>query len=386
MIASMRALLFTASIIVCCSGGSTAQDAPVTATAADWPALVKQRADVFKRLQEIRSTLQEIFSGQRQAKPEEIEKLQKEGQQLVDTLQKEVFPRMYAAAEVLLKQETLDDATADVIAEMAFGSFQQNKFQEAARLADAVAAKNSRNKAATNISGIAHFALQDFESAATTLERAKAEELLIPELGGQYLEVARNYVGYWQKEQEIRAKEAAAEGDQQLPRVALKTSRGDILLELFENEAPNTVANFVSLVEGGFYNGTKFHRVIPAFMAQGGDPNTREGAQGEPGSGGPGYTIKCECDRPDFRRHFAGSLSMAHTEDKDTGGSQFFITHVPTFHLDEKFAPAPHTVFGRVVEGMDVVLAIKKDDVLQSATVVRKRNHEYKPETQADEQ
>ena len=77
---------------------------------------------------------------------------------------------------------------------------------------------------------------------------------------------------------------------------------------------------------------------------------------------------------------------MAHTENKDTGGSQFFITHVPTFHLDEGFAPAPHTVFGRVVEGMDVVLAVQADDVLQSATVVRKRSHEYKPETQPDKE
>jgi cyclophilin family peptidyl-prolyl cis-trans isomerase len=386
MIASLRPCVFTASVIACCFAGATAQDTPVTATAADWPALIKQRAEIFMRLQEIQRAFQEVRAGQRPADPAEIEKLRKEGEQLVTTLQKEVFPKMYAAAGELLKQETLDDATADVIAELAYGSFQQNRFQEAVQLADAVVARNPKNAKAANVSGVVHFALQDFEGAVATLERARTEDLLIPDLGGQYLEVAQKYVDFWRKEQEIRAAEAAAQGDAQLPRVAIKTSRGDILLELFENEAPNTVANFVSLVESGFYNGTKFHRVIPAFMAQGGDPNTKEGAQGEPESGGPGYTIECECYRPDFRRHFAGSLSMAHTADKDTGGSQFFITHVPTFHLDEPFAPAPHTVFGRVVEGMDVALAIKIGDVLQSATVVRKRNHEYKPETRPGEQ
>jgi cyclophilin family peptidyl-prolyl cis-trans isomerase len=386
MIASLRPFVLATSIIVCCYPGATAQDTPATATAADWPALIRQRAEIFMKLQEIQRVFQEVRAGQRPADAAEIEKLRKEGEQLVATLQKEVFPRMHSAARELLKQETLDDATADVIAELAYGAFQQNRFQEAAQLADAVVAKNAGNAKAVNVSGVVHFAQQDFEGAVATLERAKKEDLLIPDLGGQYLEVAPSYVEYWRKEQEIRAKESSAQSDQLLPRVSIKTSRGDILLELFENEAPNTVANFVSLVEGGFYNGTKFHRVIPAFMAQGGDPNTKEGAQGEPGSGGPGYTIKCECYRPDFRRHFAGSLSMAHTEDKDTGGSQFFITHVPTFHLDEPFAPAPHTVFGRVVEGMDVVLAVKIGDVLQSATVVRKRDHDYRPETQAGEQ
>jgi peptidyl-prolyl cis-trans isomerase B (cyclophilin B) len=76
---------------------------------------------------------------------------------------------------------------------------------------------------------------------------------------------------------------------------------------------------------------------------------------------------------------------MAHTADKDTGGSQFFITHLPTYHLDAELAPAPHTVFGRVVEGMDVVLALKMGDAIESASVVRKRSHDYKPETQADQ-
>lgn len=179
-------------------------------------------------------------------------------------------------------------------------------------------------------------------------------------------------------EMEVRRAEAAADD---LPRVKVSTSVGDVVVELFENEAPNTVANFLNLVEKGFYAGTPFHRVIPEFMAQGGDPTGR-------GSGGPGYAIKCETDKPNARKHFRGSLSMAHAG-KDTGGSQFFLTFRPTEHLDGK-----HTVFGRVIEGFDVLSLIRrtqspdgrpipgiKPDTILEAEVVRKRPHDYAPET-----
>ena len=159
-----------------------------------------------------------------------------------------------------------------------------------------------------------------------------------------------------------------------LPRVKLETNKGDIVIELFENEAPNTTANFISLVEKKFYDGLSFHRVLPGFMAQGGDPKGN-------GSGGPGYSIACECYRPDYRKHFRGTLSMAHAG-KDTGGSQFFLTFVPTTHLDGK-----HTAFGRVIEGMDVLAKLQRTeagsqgetDHIEKATVLRKRNHPYEP-------
>ncbi|TWT39060.1 peptidylprolyl isomerase [Blastopirellula retiformator] len=181
------------------------------------------------------------------------------------------------------------------------------------------------------------------------------------------------YREFWKKEQEIRAKEAEADD---LPRVKLTTDHGDIIIELFENEAPQTVANFISLVNKGFYDGLSFHRVLENFMAQGGDP------KGD-GTGGPGYHIYCECYKPNFRRHFSGTLSMAHAG-RDTGGSQFFITFRPTPGLDGK-----HTAFGRVIEGMDVVTDIQRRDpeALDAATpekiikaeVIRDRGHEYKP-------
>jgi cyclophilin family peptidyl-prolyl cis-trans isomerase len=187
----------------------------------------------------------------------------------------------------------------------------------------------------------------------------------------------------WTKEQEIRkAEKEAGEKDpnQKLPRVELTTSKGKIVLELFENEAPNTTANFISLVEKGFYDGTVFHRVLPMFMAQGGDPTGT-------GSGGPGYAIDDECGPkyPKMRKHFRGSISMANAG-ANTNGSQFFLTFVPTKFLDGR-----HTVFGRVAEGIEVLAdiqridpedkeaAIPELDRIIKAKVLNKRNHPYEP-------
>jgi cyclophilin family peptidyl-prolyl cis-trans isomerase len=166
-----------------------------------------------------------------------------------------------------------------------------------------------------------------------------------------------------------------------LPRVRLETSKGVIDVELFENEAPGTVGNFVSLVEKGFYNGVKFHRVIDGFVAQGGDP------KGD-GTGGPGYKIKDETNRLNARQHFRGYLSMANSG-PNSGGSQFFIIYsaARTSHLNGK-----HTVFGRVISGMDVVDKLTRvdssdpetknnqPDVIVKAEVLRKREHAYAPD------
>ena len=182
-----------------------------------------------------------------------------------------------------------------------------------------------------------------------------------------------SYVELWPFEQVIRSTEEAADD---LPRVELITARGRIVLELFENEAPNTVANFISLVEAGFYDGTKFHRVIQNFMAQGGDPNTKPGATGIPGQGGPGYRIPDEHTRQGARNHFAGSLAMANTGSPHSGGSQFFLTHEPRPDLNGKY-----TVFGRLIEGLDVARGLKINDLLVSAIVLRKRDHDYNPDS-----
>src|SRR2546421_1944788 len=135
------------------------------------------------------------------------------------------------------------------------------------------------------------------------------------------------------------------------------TSRGQIVCDLFAKDAPGTVNNFVFLARDRFYDGTKFHRVIPDFMVQGGDP---EGS----GRGGPGYKFADEVDpKKNPNKHKVGSLSMANAG-PNTNGSQFFITHVATDWLNGK-----HTVFGQVKSGQDVVNAIKQGDTLKSVTI-----------------
>ncbi|WP_053960907.1 peptidylprolyl isomerase [Sulfobacillus thermosulfidooxidans] len=135
----------------------------------------------------------------------------------------------------------------------------------------------------------------------------------------------------------------------------IETDKGTMVLELYPNEAPGTVANFAKLARSGFYDGLTFHRVIPNFVIQGGDPN------GD-GTGGPGYTIKCETEG-NPHKHLRGSLSMAH-RGRDTGGSQFFICHSPQPHLD-----GVHTVFGRVIEGFDVLDSIRQGDHMTRVTI-----------------
>lgn len=138
-----------------------------------------------------------------------------------------------------------------------------------------------------------------------------------------------------------------------MTKAIIKTEKGEIHIDFFDNDAPKTVANFVKLARSGFYNGVKFHRVIPNFVIQGGCPS------GD-GTGGPGYTIPCEINP---NKHLAGSLSMAH-RGKDTGGSQFFICHSPQPHLD-----GLHTVFGRTSD-MAVVNSIRAGDTMDEVVIL----------------
>jgi len=136
------------------------------------------------------------------------------------------------------------------------------------------------------------------------------------------------------------------------------TSKGRIVCELYPKDAPKTVNNFVFLAREGFYNGTKFHRVIADFMIQGGDPTGT-------GRGGPGYKFEDELVS-NTRKHKVGSLSMANAG-PNTNGSQFFITHIATDWLNGK-----HTVFGQVITGQDVVNAVQQGDTLDSVTIEEK--------------
>lgn len=145
----------------------------------------------------------------------------------------------------------------------------------------------------------------------------------------------------------------------------IKTSKGIMIAELYLKETPKTVQNFIKLIESSFYNGLKFHRVIPDFVIQGGCPNTREGANGMPGTGGPGYQIECEVNA-DRQYHDRGVLSMAHAG-RNTGGSQFFICHsrTNTAHLDRN-----HTCFGVVTEGLEIIDLIDQGDEIISIKLI----------------
>lgn len=143
-----------------------------------------------------------------------------------------------------------------------------------------------------------------------------------------------------------------------MKKVKLETEKGTMVIELFEDDAPKTVGNFVNLINKGFYDGLAFHRVIPNFVIQGGCP------KGD-GTGGPGYSIDCELNGEN-QFHDRGVLSMAHAG-RNTGGSQFFICHsrANTAHLDRN-----HTVFGKVIENVDIVDQIQQGDKMLKLTVI----------------
>lgn len=150
-----------------------------------------------------------------------------------------------------------------------------------------------------------------------------------------------------------------------MSKAIIKTEKGDMTVQFYTEDAPNTVDNFIKLAKAGYYDGLTFHRVIPDFVIQGGCPNSREGAKGMPGTGGPGYHIKCELTGEN-QYHDRGVLSMAHAG-RDTGGSQFFVCHSRnnTAHLDRN-----HTCFGKVIENVDVVDDIRQGDRILSIEVI----------------
>ncbi|MBN1193724.1 MAG: peptidylprolyl isomerase [Coriobacteriia bacterium] len=150
----------------------------------------------------------------------------------------------------------------------------------------------------------------------------------------------------------------------------IATPKGAITLEFYAQDAPNTVASFIELADSGFYDGLKFHRVIPGFVAQGGDPLTRDLSRedilagiGGAGTGDPGWKQKAEFNS---RKHETGTLAMACSQSPDSAGSQFYICLAPQPSLDGQY-----TVFGRVVDGMDVVMSIEVGDVMESVTIQR---------------
>ncbi len=213
--------------------------------------------------------------------------------------------------------------------------------------------------------------LHEFDEAQELLDKIQANA----ELNSEVITKFEETVTKWKRELDLRRAEA---GRNDLPRVKFETTNGTILVELFEDHAPQTVGNFINLVESEYYNGLIFHLVEPGKFAQ-------TGCKDGNGQTDPGYNIYCECYQDQIRHHFAGSLSMANSG-KDTGGAQFFIMQQPDVSIDGKY-----TVFGRVVEGLDVVFNLNpcnktgvvpdtnEPSKIIKAEVVRKRQKDYQP-------
>lgn len=293
---------------------------------------------------------------------------------------KQLESRLFQASEkAFTEAPNADKQVTDLLLDIFNAEIAADDFENAARIGKLLVDNRCGDTKTVSNAGVAAVCVGDFEAAEKFLGMANKEGYYqkqqsndkLADQGKYFLATLDQLKKSWDKERLIREAETKADD---LPRVLLKTDKGDIELELFENEAPNTVANFITLVDKGFYNGLSFHRVLEHFMVQGGDP------KGD-GSGGPGYSIACECYQPNSRQHFRGSLSMANAG-RDTGGSQFFITFLPTTHLDGK-----HAVFGRVIKGVDVLAKLQRrdpndpnapdPDKIIEAKVLRKRPHKY---------
>jgi cyclophilin family peptidyl-prolyl cis-trans isomerase len=361
---------------------------PVVALAADGsPAAAKggPKAEEFRRLHgELNGLLAELAGLQakyRAANEEKQAAIRQQWNELIDK-GKKLEPKLIAAAEqAYAEAPNADKQVTDFLVKLLAQRVQRDDYEPAAEIGKLLMEHKCSEKRVPNLAGIAAFAVNDFDAAEKYLGQAESEGYYqsppkddkLAQIGEFYLKSVGGYKQAWAKEKAIRDGEAKTD----LPRVLIKTNKGDIVVELFEDQAPNAVANFISLVKKGFYKDTTFHRVLAGFMAQGGDPTGT-------GSGGPGYSIACECYRPDYRHHFRGTLSMAHAG-RDTGGSQFFLTFVPTPHLDGK-----HTAFGRVISGMDVLAKLQRrdpgeadpprPDKIIDVQVLRKRPHDYKPQ------
>jgi cyclophilin family peptidyl-prolyl cis-trans isomerase len=346
------------------SKASSAAPAAAASPAAEFSALNAKFRTLVAELGQLRRRYQADSSANKKA-------LEVEWDQKLEQVKKLEIRLASAAERAYLAAPDKSPDEAEYLFAYLTSQVRSDNYEEAVRLADLLADHNYQHQYFDLLAGLSYFATMDFDKSKEYLTRAK-EQGQIDDIGNRYLAQIddHNYAQLWKDEQAIRAAEDKAGN---LPKVKLETNKGDIVIALLENEAPLATANFIELTEKKYFDGLKFHRVIPGFMAQGGDP------KGD-GTGGPGYTIPDECYQDDHRNHFRGTLSMANSGQRDTGGSQFFLTFLPTAHLDGK-----HTVFGRVVEGMDVLSKLQRcqpgdsavPDRIVKATVLSKRNHRY---------
>ena len=353
--------------------GSDAPPAGTVDPLAEWKRLADRKLEIFNTLQAAKQTFAVAKDDA------ERRKIRDEFTTLIIEFETTIDPEMIKLADTVWEQDQTNLDAGEIAMKNAFNS---NQFAVARDISRKLLAADRRTRNVYEMGATSEFALHNFAASAELLEELirvhKPRDSREAEFLAKYAADARDYVDLWKKEQVIRSKEDALEGDAALPRVELQTTQGKMVVELFEDHAPNTVASFMQTVEAKKYDGVRFHRVLPTFMAQTGDTTENDDDPLNDNTG-PGFTIPCECYRDETRMHFQGSLSMAHAG-KDTGGTQFFITHLPTRHLNHKKDKTTnnHTCFGRIIEGMEAVWNTKIDDTVISARVIRKRPHEYR--------
>ncbi len=287
--------------------------------------------------------------------------------------------RMIAAAVQEYRSDTADKPKiADMLFRLLKRNFEADRYEGMVEVAQALIDDDYPEPKLRVYLTMSALALNEYELAGEQADQLVDDGTVSEDL--LHLDRSLNsLVADWEEERKLREQDSQGEP---LPRVLIKTTKGDMEVELFENQAPETVGNFIHLAESGFYRGRTFHRVIEHFMAQGGCPN------GD-GMGGPGYFIYGEMDKPDARKFFRGSLGMALAQNPDSAGSQFFITFLPTQSLNGKY-----TVFGRVISGIEVLADINRvdsenkekkaggaemPDEIVAVEVLFKRDHEYVP-------
>ena len=397
-------LLLLFVIALACTRQVAAQETPAQPpTVAEAQAAYDQAAadykSVFKKIETLRGEYQSADEARRK-------QINAELPGVVDQARAKMAAWTQAALELYKVAPNENEEVSDLLLGMAKhfvvgeapegakggNYFGGDQYEQAMPIIKALVEGGHPDKELLILGGFSAVCVNDFDAAEKYLNAAKDQQIfetVQPESQdeAQVLGMASAWLmnldqmkASWEAEQKIREAEAAKSD---LPRVKFTTSKGDIVVELFEDQAPAATASMINLAKDGFYTDVPFHRVLPHFMAQGGDPTGT-------GTGGPGYNIKSQFDRPDAREHFRGSLSMANTGQPDTGGSQFFLCFIPTTQLNGR-----HTVFGRVVEGIEVLGKIQRrdptaqpplpaPDKIIKAEVLRDRGHDYQFEKLPD--
>jgi cyclophilin family peptidyl-prolyl cis-trans isomerase len=370
LIRTLLAILFCLPASLVLAADPTAKAGP---KAQEFATINKEWTDLIANLGALKS---EYATSADSARKAEISKQYNEGLEKAKAMEGKLVD---AAEAAYAEAPNTDPNVTQMLVATLYDLVARDDYEPAFKLGKLLMDNKCTDKGVPALAGVSAYCANEYDLADAWLKDAQASgglanlaKLMPKRHYADYPQMVETTKAGWAKEQKNREAEAKADD---LPRVLLKTSAGDIEIELFENEAPNTVLNFITLVDKGFYNNVKFHRVLAGFMAQGGDP------KGD-GSGGPGYTIPGEQLLPDHRLHFRGSLSMANSGPPDSGGSQFFICFEPTTYLNGK-----HAVFGRVIRGMDVLAKLKRRnpedqtvgpaDMIIEAKVIRRRPHSY---------